>query len=647
MATQKADREHQRKPKADEGASRRAAENASPLEDPEFFKKVTAALQQRGGDKRVLLNIPVWGWTGDGKTCGLLTALHFCEPPEHPLGFALVSNTEELAELEAATDEYRGMSLAAAGAASNDRLRGLSQTFIDGSEWPPGTDEPTLYIVAIRSVSSTLGFALFPDLRGGSYREVDDAARAALRTAHAAIVLVNPELYQSRSTDAKRYRDEITAQLQRFASAGIPTCVMITKADRHKGANEATDVTHQQLTMIVGSQKEFNALVCRVSVVGADKDLLENALPPVEERNPEQLVKAWIWVVSEALKRPAADIRALAPSLDLRAPNLALDATELTAVAELRRVGDFSDSLGSVLCETSEDPRSTAFAFISEDGELSEATLGSEPSAPPTTRNIGKAADWDASDARLQAQYVSGQLMVAPRRQVNHLWAGAKGAVLQRTALPVEMVSWTSAGTSRLVALDATGRLHSLRLEGAKWVQTDFLEGFIAASNFLACAVLRDRSTAMAFNGSACSAVALSPDGRFGTRLNAGLKCAYDTDNVVATSTGSCFALTAANVLLASGNANPLEIGPVEPKAAAVSFAAAADAPVGALVGPGLRLTAFALADERVIKSGKTLSPAIPSPPESLAWSRRGDVLVVVFEDNTWSVFRPYGLIAR
>lgn len=37
------------------------------IDDPEFFQKITQQLRDRAQkSKQVLLNIPIWGWTGDG-----------------------------------------------------------------------------------------------------------------------------------------------------------------------------------------------------------------------------------------------------------------------------------------------------------------------------------------------------------------------------------------------------------------------------------------------------------------------------------------------------------------------------------------------------------------------------------------------------
>ena len=197
----------------------------------------------------------------------MLTAIHYCDPGQHPLGFALITNTNELATLEAQIEEYRGLNLPGTAVSTTERLRALSDTFIDENGWPPGTDEPSSYILAVRNIAETLGYVLFPDLKGGSYRELDEAARDVLQRAHAAALLINPETYQKRGTDGKRYRDEILATLQGFSEANVPVCLMITKADLYPGQDEAADRTFQQLSILVDQQHSLKSLLCRVSVL--------------------------------------------------------------------------------------------------------------------------------------------------------------------------------------------------------------------------------------------------------------------------------------------------------------------------------------------------------------------------------------------
>jgi hypothetical protein len=97
-----------------------------PAEGPALFEEVKARVATRPkSDRAVLLSVPIWGWTGDGKTCALLTALHYADAVEHALSLAYVTDIDELAELEREAEVYKGLNLAAVAAATKVRLTAL------------------------------------------------------------------------------------------------------------------------------------------------------------------------------------------------------------------------------------------------------------------------------------------------------------------------------------------------------------------------------------------------------------------------------------------------------------------------------------------------------------------------------------------
>ncbi len=452
---------------------------------------IRSELQGLHQEGNVLLNIPIWGWTGDGKTCSLLTAIHFCDPIQHPIEFALVRNPDDLDVLEQSVEEYSGLHLAAAAAATTQRLQQLSEGFIDRNEWPPGTDEPSSYVLAVRNISSTIGYVVFPDIKGGSFRELDETAREVIRKAHAAILLVNSELYRQPSTDGKRYRDEILERLQRFGRAHTPVCVMITKADLYRGPHPDTDATHKELSLILqAGDFKASSLVTRVSVIGDDCSMVANQLPGAAERHPHNLVAAFIWTVAAALKRPLVESRKLLPPVNIRAIAERPVTVEVERVPELRRIGEYSGSPGIALCALDDNARSPAFVFVSEGGELHETVIQGGSVENPTFQAIGSIPEWNP-DVECQAHYAAGELVIGARTECNFIWQGIKGGPLTKTSLPYEMAAWSAVTARHLIGLDASGRLHSLRFDSGKMVQNAFLEGFIAASPNLACSYVR------------------------------------------------------------------------------------------------------------------------------------------------------------
>ncbi len=610
---------------------------------PVDFDEIRAAVRDRPEDSSVLLNIPIWGWTGDGKTCALLTAVHYCDPIQHPLAFALVRNPDDLNTLEQSVEEYRGLHLAPAAAATTQRLLELSEAFIDRNEWPPGTDEPSAYVLAIRSIGSTIGYAIFPDIKGGSFRELDETAREVLKKAHAAILLVNPELYVNRSTDGKRYRDEILDRLQRFASAGVPVSVMITKADLHQGPHQATDATHKELSLIVdGISPKMPSLVTRVSVIGTDNDMVDKKLPSAADRHPDQMVAAFIWTVAEALKRPVVESRKLLLSVNIRALAEQPATIPVQQVPELRQAGEYSGSPGTVLCATTDDGQIPAFAFVSSAGELFETRIGPGSGEAPAFDSIGSMPEWHA-DVEVQAYYSAGEVVVGAKAKCNHIWQGGRGGALTKAPLPYEMAAWGAATARRVIGVDSSGRLHSFRFDGGKWVQADFIESFISPSAALACAFVDATGHAFAFNGASIEGVAVAADGTFGGRVAPSLVCKYDMPRVVTNRLGLCAAIMKNAQAVMSAPGKMIELGATKPDAA-VAHALAPARGMVAVVGTDLRLSAAAVSETEVRRTGPHYSPVLPKNPDGLVWSSRAELLVATFGDGTWALFKPFGM---
>ncbi len=608
--------------------------------DPEFLSKISEQLGTRHeSSKHVLLNIPIWGWTGDGKTCALLTAVHFCDPAQHPLGFALITNTDELVSLESSAEEYKGLNLVGTAVSTTERLRGLAEQFIDSNDWPPGTDAPSPYILAIRNVTATLGYVLFPDLKGGSYRELDDAARSVLQRAHAAILLVNAETYHKNTTDGKRYRDEILARLHEFGQANVPVCVMITKADLYQGQDQAADETHKQLTMLIDRQESLQALLCRVSVIGPDRSPNGNPLPGAVDRHPDAMVKAWIWVVAQALCRSVEDIRKHLPVVNVgRIVNQPVDLNFRT-IPELRQIGDFSGSPGRVLCASNDAPRSRAFTFLSEKGELLETVF--ESGVQPQFTTVGSIPEWDGAEAH--CYYISGEFLVGRPSGCNFIWQGTKGGQLTKAPFPFEMASWAPMTPRRILAIDSSGRLHSLGYVGGRWTQTDFIENFISPTPFLTCAFVERSSHALVFNGETAEGVAVGADGELGKRVATGYAIRFDTTRTMTNRLGLCLALSTSGVGRLSGPEKAIEIGPVmtdaeEPVALAPSSS------IVAATTPDLRMIALSVVGSQITVTAPSHSPELHSNPQSMTWADDGGLLAVSFGDKTWRVYRPFGL---
>jgi len=258
-----------------------------------------------------IINVPVWGWTGDGKTCAILAMLHHARASEHGLSLALVDDTSELETVTRDIDAYAGLGLVGAALATKARLTELWEAFADDCRWPPGTDEPTPYVLRIRRQRSTCGYLYLPDLTGGSYQRMDEVARGVLKGTHGRIMIIDPERFTAGTVISRQYEDALSFQVQQCVEQDVPAAYLIAKADLYGPEDSGpVDDTHNEVTLLTEGTA---GRVFRVSVIndGVQSETDENGkaiLPPVRNRQPSQLIEALVWLLTEALKRPLACI---------------------------------------------------------------------------------------------------------------------------------------------------------------------------------------------------------------------------------------------------------------------------------------------------------------------------------------------------
>ena len=205
------------------------------------------------------------------------------------------------------------------------------------------------------------------------------------------------------------------------------------------------------------------------------------------------------------------------------------------------------------------------------------------------------------------------------------------------------MASWVPITARRILAIDDSGRLHSLRYSNGKWTQADFIEGFILPSNVLACAFVERSSYALVFNGETVEGVAVGADGELGQRVAPDYANKFDSAPVLTNRLGLCLALSTTGVARLSGPEKAIDVGKVEGDAAE-PFALAPAASILAVVRPDLRMVALSVAGTQVTTTATSHSPQLDASPQSVTWAQDGTLLAVTFEDKTWRVYRPFGL---
>lgn len=600
---------------------------------PIDFREIAKELRSASLDRSRVLTVPVWGWTGDGKTCSILTLFHYADPTEHGIGLSLVDDVSELERAIAGVAAYDGLRLVELARSTSDRLPSLAETFIDACEWPPGTDAPTPYLLGIRGVLKTYGFLYLPDLQGGAFRGGDGPARAVLASADGCAVLVDPSKYAGADVESRRYKNAVDQRVQACVEAGIPAAVMISKADKTPPDNTAAiDQTRMRLSMVV--EGATTVRLFEVSVLGEDVAMDGRALPVPASRNPVALLEAWAWLLSRSLlnagERPhrAPPVR-LAASVDrpLAPP---------ARIAEVRQAGSFSNPPGRVLCGF---PGDTKPAFLCLNGDaLSVATVetaGDKPNVQP----LGRVPNFSEEDYP-QASVLAGEVFLGGRRGVNAIWHGRAGDDLAKVALPLELDAWAAVGAQNIAGIDASGRIHLLVRSGDRWEQRDFVAEFLERSDHFEATWIPQHHAFAVANGTAVGVIEVRASS-FTDRLTLPVKLSFaQEDRALLSPSGMTFRALhdeASCVVTVGDVETALDID-VDLTDAASSVA-------------GDRAALCCVDSDRVLHvvrmAGKELvhvssSSALPAKPTGIAWALGHPWLMVSFAD-AWSVFRLRG----
>lgn len=603
--------------------------------DPaEFFGSIKKKLAN-DQTPDILLSIPTWGWPGDGKTCAILTAIHFCDLQKHGLSLARITDTDELTTLEDTTNAYRGMGLAALADSTAARLGELNSTFLDQNHWPPGTDIATQYLLELRTATGRKAYILFPDLRGGSYQSPDNANRTVLRGAHAQIILVNAGRFVEPTTTGKEYKDAVIGRIQRCAQQKIPTCIMLSQCDRMEEA--AVDETEKQLAILI-TDTQCPAKMFRTSVVNDAAIADSEDPPPLKDRHPDHLVRAWVWILAEALTRPVVEIKASVPAINLeeggRKPMM-----RLNSVRELRLVREESKSSGNVLCPLPA-AQGAKFLFLAKDGAtLSEVTIDLE-GAKHSAKPLGAIEDW-ASTSPVQARVRDGSIFLGSATNAQVIWHANQGQTLRKTTLPYALLTWTPVTDKLLAGLDEKGTIHLFRSNDTKWSDAGYITPFLPGSPLLACGYVPAQHLILVAHAKGCVGVEVTGNGTLGNRVDVPVPVSFQQPLAKISLQGYVAGVGEGNSVVA-GREKPHKLG--ECHANAFSLVSLADdAPIVAWISPQQTLLAATLAGDKPQVTAADKGIPLQEIPNALAWSPTGSVLAISYASGHWAWAKPFG----
>lgn len=603
----------------------------------DFYERVAKDVGELTEQPFVLLNVPIWGWQYSGKTCALLTALHYCTPELHGMGLARVKDTDELHQLEESLERYRGLGLSTLAEATTARLTELNEQFFGDLEWPLGIDVAMHYLLEVRAASGPLGFVLFPDIMGGSYEKGDEVSKNAIANAHAMILLVDANEYQQATPKAKEYRDDILFIIQRCARDRVPTCVMITKDDEYQADSHLADETHANLTTLLERQQEgFVHSILRVSAIGDIEGDWSNAPPTAAARKPERLVQGWVWALHAALTKPREETLQRVPRINLKDATARQPRLSAETIPEIRIVRHQTGSPGTVLAAANRGRGSRFFVLDSDAGELTEVSIDSETDSEEVGRSI-PIEEWQGHSPAAHA--TSGAVFLGPR-ETDSIWYAARGQSLARTPLPYPMAAWAPIADRSLVGVDGNGTVHTLSFSSGKWVDKDYRSDFIATGN-LSLGVVTPESLVIVHNGAATAAIRVTDKGKLGALAGLKLAVRYDTPRAAINSLGIVAALKSDNSLV-FGREKEQAAGPTLPGADA-PFALADASGSLAWVTPDHRLRAALISGDKLRVTPPEQSPQLDEAPSGMSWSTDGNLLLITFPSGSWAWARRFG----
>lgn len=600
-------------------------------------------------DKRRILSIPTWGWTGDGKTTSLLTAVHCLDPLEHGVGLTPPIDTSELASIEADTEPYSTaqMGLTVLAQASSAKLARLRDRFFDRSAWPIGTDEPTAFVLRIRADTRTLGYALVADLPGGNFRKADELAKRVMQDAHGCMILVNPQRFVLTTAEGKLYDEEIQARVQTCVEAGVPVAVLITQTDMYTEPDSLADRAHARMETLARRHGDQAVIrVFRVSAIGFAPDGEQRDAaptpPPVKERDPAALLEAWVWLLCEALTPPASEIRKKVPNPQLR--QLAVGGTAVrqgAALLELRARGTYSDAPGQPICWTDDAVPQRGFLFVEKSGQIVIADTSIGVGERPATSSLGRVEPNPGLLDDHQVEALEGTLFMGARRGADAIWRGPFTDLVQRASLPASILSWSAINADTVVGLDAQGRLHLFTFSGGNWVQKSFVDEFCQPGENIVCRALTGRQTVMVVDDEQVQTVAIEEGGEFGARRTVSTGSFALTERCFVGRTGLVVAVNEDGTLTACYGESVARVRDAREESLGLTLGA--HGPTFAFIDSHHRLRVCLFSKGKFRVTAAKLSPVVGEGHRAMAWGDGDRVLVASQSDGEWSLYETMG----
>jgi hypothetical protein len=415
---------------------------------------------------------------------------------------------------------------------------------------------------------------------------------------------------------------------------------MITKCDKFDASDDGIDSVQQRLAIATNSFSS-PVTVTRVSVIG--KRIGEGDDPPPQsEREVDQLLRACIWSLVEAIRAN----RSIAPPVrpdDQRPPDPALK--DVKPIPETRAVASAprpSDSVALLeLAEVGGRPR---VVTMSVNGAIAEVGLAIKSGNLHFSDQVPVASVEEPPEdidefafARLAQDLVGG---VA--RGATCLWIGKLGGPLRRRELPATFASWVALAPHQILGADDRGRCHYLIESGGKWT-AETLQDVVPPSPNIVC-TMASPGTVLVSNGAETRSLTIDTKAREIKERGMGpLKVAMDTPDYCMNG-HAVFAGRRKDGGFVVGKGQKAHATAPALDGGLSTFALAKGADVAMFVATDRRLRAVRPIDARVVVTDPAQSFLVPGDSSpALVMSANGR-LALVDDGAVWHLVRILGL---
>lgn len=444
------------------------------------LKSCLTQIINNGLDKHIF-TMPIWGYTGVGKTTMLVTLNRFLDNLQHAIELGLLNNADELQALQEKHKIYKDLNFQSVALSTRNKISNLDAEFCLDLEWPNGTDKGSALLFSLDAIKETVGYLYMPDLPGGSYEEASPETRELMKNAHGCIILVDTLRYNSNSLT---YCKDVHRQIRFCVQMNIPSVVLMTKCDRID-LQDAKDKTWMKLRALEGQMETDLLCVRMVSIMGLEHKLEEDDKPlSVDSRDASSLIEPFLWLVEKILSVEDENYHQKQIPLQLNKIKKVTEAQPRVLIPEIRSSGTYTvNGLNGLFCGEDDE-----VMYSTNDNTLVKMLFDDD-----YVRTEDACLIDDERTSGMQIHFERG-ICFAGHEEVNYIYRGLLGDDLSKEDLGDYLKSWLVFNLDTIIGIDQHSRLIYLNHSGSQWNRVAYIADFISKDTKYEIFKLNDES---------------------------------------------------------------------------------------------------------------------------------------------------------